>query len=1068
MKKFLIFLSAIIVVICLGMTFYYFAKDEEVIKINTSTVYLNVGDSVSLEDLGFSHTEKKKETRINFNAGGDDVQSIIYYDKNTKKYITTDLGGSTTIVITTNNKKFKRFEINVVVGNGSEETPFHISTEEDLFNIGTDKFDISPEDDVKDALSASYVLMNNITVTNSHPAIGVTENGCEIFNGHFDGNYFTIEGLNVQENTYGGLFAYLGKNSFLENLYIKNATLVGNFDYVGVIAGVSNGYIDRVSISNSVVNNTNTSANTYTGGVAGSILTHDSSNFETTPATVYRVNVSSEDKSINFIKGYGFIGGVAGFINCANIEGIKIDTAIKSVGNLNNVGGFAGYIILENGFGFVRESLSLATIESITPNLNAGALFGHIKADGPSIDVKSVFLGLYYVDGTDLDVYGQTTLASLKDEGFNTVAEKTDAQLKNVSTYLFYINTKDQKVSWNNSVWSIIEGQYPNLKFTTLAISNGNLDVDVPTTPIIPSNPSNPSDPSTPSDPDTPDSPIVNPDLPSDVKENIVTISTAQELLNVTYQNDYSYYITNDIDLNGATITPKSLNNAKFTSYDDNVYEISNFKITPVTNYCGFFSSVNNSEISNIAFNNVTVTVLQSVDYMGILAGRANNATISNVKISNSKIISNLTNLVAIEEVPEYTGALVGATTTATNLFTDIIIENITIGGNLKHVGGVVGLVNNNTEVNNAVISGTIEGKEYVGGITAKNQGKIINANIDVTISSIDQYLNDSYFGGIAGANFSKIENSTSLTLSMNTKNASASKRYYVGGITGYNTSSAVLNNCEIFGEGITTNDNIGTIVLGGIAGQNKGQITSCFNKMDEIGSTFKNVYAGGLVGKNFGNASSTLYGKITKSYTVSDINGEYVGGLLYANVDNGNVEQCAITANPKLKGVYVAGIVTYLDSGLIKNCLAVAETCGVSNSDQTAISAGMVLSISYYSNTVYGQIDHCVTSITTSANSNGEHHLITASNINSKKAITGKITNSVIDKTKSTNASNPSGKITDRVEEWRSSYQIITASEQMSQISTFDSFEISQEPDQIWYLEVGSKMPVLTVLINK
>ena len=1067
MKKFLIFLSSIIVVICLGMTFYYFAKDEEVIKINTSTVYLNVGDSVSLDELGFSHTEKKKETTINFNAGGDDVQSIIYFDSKTNKYITTDLGGSTTIVIKTNNKKFKRFEINVVVGNGSEETPFHISNEEDLFNIGTAKFDTTPGDDINNALNASYVLMNNITVANAHSAIGVTENGCDVFNGHFNGNYFTIEGLNVEEATYGGLFAYLGKNSFVENLYIKNATVVGNFDYAGVIAGVSNGYIDRISITNSVVNNINTSETSYTGGLAGAIITVDSSNFETTPATVYRVNISSEDNSINYIQGYGYLGGLAGNVNCANLEGIKIDTAIKSLGKSNNVGGFAGYIVLENGFGFVRESLSLATINTASSNSNAGALFGNIEADGSSIDVKSVFLGLYYADGTSLDVYGQTSLASLKNEAFNTVGEKTDAQLKNINTYLFYINTKDQKVSWNNSVWSIIEGQYPHLKFTTLAISNGNIDVDVPTTPDNDDN-NNTNTPTNPDTPETPDDPIVNPDLPNDVKENIVTISTADELLNVTYQNDYTYYIANDINLNGATITPKALNNAVFTSYDDEIYTISNFSITPVTNYCGFFSSVNNSKISNIAFSKVTVNVVASVDYMGILAGRVNNATISNVTINSSSIISTLPNTVNIDDVPEYTGGLVGATTTANNLFTDITIENIVIRGNLKNVGGIAGLVNNNTEVNNATVSGSIGGKQYVGGITSKNQGKILNANIDCTILSFDQYLSDAYIGGIAGANFNKIENCTGLTLAMSVKNASASKRYYVGGITGYNTKSATLNNCEIFGDGIATDDNVGTVILGGITGQNNGQITSCFNKMDVIGSSYKNVFAGGLVGKNLGNNTNTLYGKITKSYTVSDVNGEYVGGLIYANVDNATVEECAITANPKLKGVYVAGIVTYLDSGLIKNCLAVAETCGISSTEQTAITAGMVLSISYYSNTVFGQIDHCITSITTSSNSNGEHYLITASNINSKKAITGIITNSVVDKTKSLNASLPEGKITDRVEEWRSSYVIATASEQMSQIALFDDFEISQEPDQIWYLEIGSDMPVLTALMNK
>lgn len=1059
MKKFLIFLSAIIVAISISMTFYYFAKDEEVIKINTSTVYLNIGDSISLDDLGFSHTEKKKETTINFNAGGDEVQEIIYFDSSTNKYVTTNVGGRTTIVIKTNNKKFKRFEINVVVGNGSEETPFHISTEEDLFNIGTSEFDVTPTDDVNDALSASYILMNNLTLTNKHTPIGVSGNNYNVFNGHFNGNYYTIEGLNISEGTYGGLFANLGQNSFVENLYIKNATVVGSFNYAGVIAGVSSGYIDRISITDSVVNNTNPNSSSYTGGIAGKIMTINPSNYETIPATVYRVNFSSSNSSIHYVKGFGYLGGIAGEINCANIEGIKLDTVIKSTSKNNHVGGFAGVIVMENGFGFVRESLSLSAIDVKSTNTNAGALFGFIDADGSSIDVKSVLLGLYYSNKTSLDVYGQTSLSNLKDNGLTTVSAKSDDQLKNISTYLFYINNNDQKVSWNNSVWSLVEGQYPNLKFTTLNLSGGSIDIDIPS-----SNPEDNEDMS----PETPDDPIVNPDLPSDVKENIVKISTAEELINTTFESGYSYYICNDINLKGANITPKALNNSTFTSLGDEAYTISNFSIVPTTTYCGFFSSVNNSIINNINFSKVNIVVLEGVDYIGTVAGRANNAKISNVSISISNIIATLTNQVSYDKLPEYVGGLVGATTTASNQFNNISITNLEISGNLLNVGGVAGLINKNTEVTNASVKGTIRGRDYVGGITARNQGKISNSNVDCTIIPTQQSINDAYIGGIAGANFSKIENCVDNTVNIEVINVNTSNKYYVGGVTGFNTKTATITNCELFGDGINTDDNIGLMIIGGIAGQNNGQISYCYNKMDTIGSTYKNIIVGGIVARNYGSTASTAYGKISKSYTTSDLNGEFVGGILCSNSDNGNVQESAITANPKLKGVFVAGIVAYLNSGLIKNCLAIAETCGISSTEDTAVSAGMALSIGYESSTVYGHIDHCITSIKTSSNSNGEHYLITASNINSKKAITGKVTNSVIDKSKSTTAKYPEGDIKNRVEEMRSSYKIVTASEQMAHLSIYDAFEISQEPDQVWYLKPGSNTPVLTALLNK
>ena len=138
------------------------------------------------------------------------------------------------------------------------------------------------------------------------------------------------------------------------------------------------------------------------------------------------------------------------------------------------------------------------------------------------------------------------------------------------------------------------------------------------------------------------------------------------------------------------------------------------------------------------------------------------------------------------------------------------------------------------------------------------------------------------------------------------------------------------------------------------------------------------------------------------------------------------------------------------------------------SSSDTEAITAGIVLDIRYYSESSFGKIDFCIVSVKTSTGSNGSHYLLTPASINSKKVTTGIITNSVVDKSQLTNAVLPSGKLTARPEGWRSSYTIVTSADQMRQINTFANFEISQEPDQIWYLQINSDMPVLTCLIGK
>ena len=85
MKKFLVFLVALIATVCIGVTFYQFAKNDEVISVNTEAIYINYGDKLSLNDIGFTRKEANKETTFDFNAGGDEVTSIIKFDNETQR-----------------------------------------------------------------------------------------------------------------------------------------------------------------------------------------------------------------------------------------------------------------------------------------------------------------------------------------------------------------------------------------------------------------------------------------------------------------------------------------------------------------------------------------------------------------------------------------------------------------------------------------------------------------------------------------------------------------------------------------------------------------------------------------------------------------------------------------------------------------------------------------------------------------------------------------------------------------------------------------------------------------------
>ena len=109
MKKFLIFLVSIVVVVCIGLTTYYFVRNNEIITIKTKEIYCNAGDVIPLKSLGIKieKANVSKKTTFNYNAGGDEVTKMIKYDEATKSFlVSAQEGGDVTLVIRTSNKKF--------------------------------------------------------------------------------------------------------------------------------------------------------------------------------------------------------------------------------------------------------------------------------------------------------------------------------------------------------------------------------------------------------------------------------------------------------------------------------------------------------------------------------------------------------------------------------------------------------------------------------------------------------------------------------------------------------------------------------------------------------------------------------------------------------------------------------------------------------------------------------------------------------------------------------------------------------------------------------------------------
>ena len=261
MKKFLVFLVSIVVVVCFGLTTYYFMRNDEIIIVKTKELFCNAGDIISLDSFRIEVKKPNKRTTYNYNAASSDVTNLISYDQESGCYIVSEsASGEIELVISTTNKNYAEFKVKVHVGNGSVENPYYIFNQTQLSKIGSVY-----------RLDSNYSLMDNIALTNDFMPIGYSEASSSWigFSGNLNGNGKTISNLNLSGTDYtnAGFFSAINAGATVSNLNIKNANINGAYSNAGVLAGVISGNVDRIAITNSII--TNKSSNSYTGSLAG-------------------------------------------------------------------------------------------------------------------------------------------------------------------------------------------------------------------------------------------------------------------------------------------------------------------------------------------------------------------------------------------------------------------------------------------------------------------------------------------------------------------------------------------------------------------------------------------------------------------------------------------------------------------------------------------------------------------------------------------------------------------------------------------------------------------------------
>jgi hypothetical protein len=538
-------------------------------------------------------------------------------------------------------------DLSTLSGSGTADNPYIITNTDELNSM-------------RQNLAAHYKLGNNIDLSNSlvwdngrgWNTIGA--NSSASFTGSFDGNGYTITGLNINKPNIDnqGLFGYIN-NATIKNVNLPDAKVCGN-QYCGLLVGYSNNSNHDGSVVEGLVVSASSNIGGMIGYATGSQFHYLSSN----------VNVSGNSNTGGLI-GYNYIGNgirhcwsagsvnggasVGGLVGNSSNSNISDCYSLASVKGTSNVGGFAGYLSANN----VYRSYSVGFVSG------TGSGFGGFIGNGGTASY------CYW----DTETSGRTASA-----GGTGVIGKTTAQMKQQATYpQFNFQT----------LWEINEGNsYPvfqNLRsydFTYPAV------VDLTTL----------SGSGTAGDP--------------------YILTNASELYSIRQNLAAHYKLANDIDLSNSIVwfygrgwwrIGTDVANERFTgSLNGNGHSIIGMHINrPNHGYHGLFAYLSNASVYDLNFENA---IIHGGQYTGALSGYSSTSSIENTHVNGWVISSN-----------DQTGGIIGDVSGGmlSNLSADVFV----IGGAPYNTGGVCGAMRNGAQLLYAFSIGEVRGIASVGGL---------------------------------------------------------------------------------------------------------------------------------------------------------------------------------------------------------------------------------------------------------------------------------------------------------------------------------------------------------------
>ena len=675
--------------------------------------------------------------------------------------------------------------------------------EEDAIEI-EDWYDL---DEVRDDLSADYVLMNNLDEhTGGYEELVDTEEGWDPigyyddwdneyigFSGAFDGNGYEIRDLYLyrgDENDVG-LFGAIDDGGKVAEVGLMG-TVEG--DYSINVGGLV-GYNDGGSVSNSYAIG-NVSARWKVGGLVG-----------------YNDGGSvSNSYAISNVSARGEVGGLVGYNDGGSVYNSY------AIGNVSGIGLSVGGLVGDNNEGTVKHSYATSGVNG------EGRYVGGLVGDNDKGTVKHSYAtgevsGEEYIGGlAGINNNGEVenSYSSGDVSGDRLVGGLVGWNGEGVVSNSYY-NLDEVLINDEHHVTlgGLFENQYDDW------IDDMSLNIEDYESTLVPSN----------------------------GYYEIHSVQGIRDLLGFAEKREYSFRLTSDLDMSDHPELFIPYLKAEFDGYGHVIFDLD--LNLPFASNIGMFGRVNQGSVENIGVKNVSVTGHSNV---GALVGGNYDGTVSN---SNAKAGS-VRGTSSGRYYSSRVGGLVGLNSgTVENSYIEVVSVNgdADVGGlvgsnsgtvsdsySKSYVTGVVvgGLVGSNSgTVENSYIeegyvkldTGALEGGA-VGGLVASNSGTVRNSYAIVNVSG------EGPVGGLVGGSSGTVRNSYA--------RGDVSGERIVGGLVGNNFH--IVENSYAFGD-VSGDECVGGLIgrVGFEYDKSEGEVINSYSTGEVSGNDDDTV--GGLVG---------------------------------------------------------------------------------------------------------------------------------------------------------------------------------------------------------------------------